>query len=92
MMHFKLSTLSNVEATLYQRCKYEVVVSTLLQRCGLVVRRCDLTTTLSQRCVFESLSQDFNYIIQHIIKIEGNVLEQPTSNTRTVWLRKLPAN
>ena len=36
----------NVEATLKHRCNFDVVVSTSLQRCVLVVRRCDVATTL----------------------------------------------
>ena len=42
----KLNLLSKVEPTLEQRCNFDVGVSTSLQRCVLVVRHCDLTTTL----------------------------------------------
>ena len=43
---------TNIDETLEERCNFDVVTSTSLQCCALVVRFCDLTTTLSQRCVF----------------------------------------
>ena len=43
--------LRNVEIMLEQRFNFNVV-TTLLQRCALVVRLCDLTTRLSQHYVF----------------------------------------
>ena len=50
----ELNLLSNVEATLEERWNFDVVASVLLQRCVLVVQCYDLTTTLSQRCVFDT--------------------------------------
>lgn len=56
IIHPELSLLSNVEITLEQRCNSDILVSTSLKRCFLVVPRYHLTKTLSQRCVFTGLA------------------------------------
>ena len=58
-----LNLLSNVETTLEQRCNFDVVASTSLQRCLLVKRCCDLITILSQRCVFAGYFPHFLYCV-----------------------------
>ena len=47
----ELNLLSKVEATLRQHCNFDLVASTPLQDCVLVVWRFNLTTTLSQCCL-----------------------------------------
>lgn len=49
-MWVKLTTWrwGNVGAT----CRFDIVASTKPQQCALATQRCDVTATLSQRCVF----------------------------------------
>lgn len=64
IVHRELNFLSNVDMNLEQRCSFDVMSPTTLQRCVLVVQRWDLNTTLlqrrhttlSQHCVFDGLS------------------------------------
>ena len=51
MIHLDMNLLSNIEATLEQLCNFDVMAPASVQRV-LVVRRCDLTATLSQRFTF----------------------------------------
>ena len=53
IVYYELNLLSNVDVKLEQRCNFDVVTSTSLQRYASVVRHYDLTTTLLQRCVFD---------------------------------------
>ena len=55
IVHSEFHLLFTVEKTLEQRCSSVNVVSILLQRCILVVRRCNLTERLSQCCMFAEL-------------------------------------
>ena len=55
MVHCELNSLSNIEAILEQHCNSDVAKSTSLQHFVLVVRHCDLITTLSQRFVLAGL-------------------------------------
>ena len=47
--------LSNTEATLVQRCNFDVAPK-MLQRCIHVLRLYDLTTMLTRSCVFARYS------------------------------------
>ena len=63
---------TNIEETLEQRYNFDVVTSTSLQCCALAVRCCDLTTTLSQRCLFaEEVIRNEKLIVENdqIVKI-----------------------
>ena len=51
--------LSNVEATLEQRFKFDFVASALLKSCFMVVRSCNLNAKLSQICVFPGWDTTF---------------------------------
>ena len=46
---------SSAEMKLEQRWNFDVVTSALLQRCVLVVRRFNITTTFSQSCAFAGM-------------------------------------
>ena len=52
-MWVKLTTWrwDNVGAT----CRFDIVASTKPQQCALATQRCDVTATLSQRCVFAEI-------------------------------------
>ena len=52
ILYCELNSLSIIKAMLEQRFNFDLVVSKLLQRCVLVERRYDLTTTL---CVFAEI-------------------------------------
>ena len=72
IVHCELTLLSNVET---------MSVSTSLQRCILVLQRCSLSTTLSQRCffvgesfpissfVFPPISCRFHMVVPHVTSI-----------------------
>ena len=53
IVYYELNLLSNVDVKLEQRCNFDVVTSTSLQRYVSVVRHYDVTTTLLQRCVLD---------------------------------------
>ena len=74
-----------------QRYNFDVVTSTSLQCCALVVRCCDLTTTLSQRCLFaeevirnEKLIAENDQIVKvftkHFLETVGSYLQ-----SQKVW-------
>ena len=52
IVHRGLNLLSKLEVTLDQCYSFDVVPSTLIPSCVLVVRHCELTAMLSQRYVF----------------------------------------
>ena len=70
----ELNVLSNDEATLEQCYNFDVVISTSLQRCLLVVQCCNLTTTLSKHCGFAGSTHRAKILLWKSARMNSNVL------------------
>ena len=77
IVRHELNLLSNVEVMLEQRFNFDVVASTSLQHCILVVRCWDLTKTVSLCCVFSGKANRrlFNMLARPKLTISSYLLK-----------------